>query len=803
MTAFETLMNRRRLLLQAALFVFIASLYLVTYSGRIESGDSLRLFDGMTSLADYGDFYLDLSAFQFPPDHFDPSFTYPLQTAGTEPMQMLASLPLYVLAKLLPSVGIVHLVWLFNILIGAATCCLLFSFALTLGYSERAAVAAAIALGAGTILWAYSKTFFREPLMGFLLLLTAFFLERLRQSQYRSVWLMVGTGFTLLALTLTKASALSALPALALIALPSRKTLTETRTRRLILLFFIGALVVGGVFLLLGVLDVFPGLSERYSIFARLGAATTQNLGVALASYLLTPGASLWGTSPVLLLALPGAYLLARKGKWRYVLAGIVLVAVFAVGYALVNGVYWFGGLSWPPRFLVPVVPFLMLLTLPVFERLLRRPITLWLVPAIALFAYSVWIQFNAVSLNWADYLLALPAEANGYLEWEGGMTNPAYFRWVVLPSLWSQRPFDIAWSLTHATGFIWAFALLAAAALVWLIALVRRPRKHSGAITAALLIGWFSLAAAGFVHLYHYDERYRAYDESLFAMLPVIASETGAEDVILISSPGSPPYQNFFMNYGEGGGRVIALPLQPGDQPSPEQPPQVVSDNPDALLTRETVQLITNLALTRERLWLLVDGGPDLWWSLRPVEQYMNAHYYPIRTIATGPTTRLIEYSTTVAPDPFAFRSAEHTSDLEFGETIRLIGVDLPDGLTYHASDALPLSLNWLATQPLDSNYTVAVYLRDMNGAPIGQYDSQPNGGFSPTSGWIVNAPIWDNRAFRLPNDLPAGEYQLWVKVYQFAPDGTPQDLTVTGSNTLDGVIGVLPVTITVTDQP
>ena len=49
------------------LFVLLASIYLITYSARIESGDTRRFFDAVSSFADYGDFYLDQSAWQFPP----------------------------------------------------------------------------------------------------------------------------------------------------------------------------------------------------------------------------------------------------------------------------------------------------------------------------------------------------------------------------------------------------------------------------------------------------------------------------------------------------------------------------------------------------------------------------------------------------------------------------------------------------------------------------------------------------------------------------------------------------------------
>ena len=297
---------------------------------------------------------------------------------------------------------------------------------------------------------------------------------------------------------------------------------------------------------------------------------------------------------------------------------------------------------------------------------------------------------------------------------------------------------------------------------------------------------------------LYADDPRALAKDESLYAMLPILEAQTDPGDVILLSSPR---YEPFFANSGKlnDAGRVIGLPLQYGEQPSDVQEPLIRSENPAVLLTKETSQLITNLALTHARLWLLVDGGPDLSWSVRPVERYLSAHYYRLQEIDTSPITRLIEYSTISAPDMFAYREPEHLTDLAFGDHIRLVGLDVPAGTTVQAGGVLAVSLYWTTDAALDPNYTVGLYLRDAGGAPVAQMDGQPGGGFFPTDGWQIGVPVWDNRAIRLPDDLPPGDYQLWVKLYDFAPDGSVRDLPVTAGEHVDESIGVLPVTITV----
>ena len=40
---------------------------------------------------------------------------------------------------------------------------------------------------------------------------------------------------------------------------------------------------------------------------------------------------------------------------------------------------------------------------------------------------------------------------------------------------------------------------------------------------------------------------------------------------------------------------------------------------------------------------------------------------------------------------------------------------------------------------------------------------------GFAPTSGWRPAVPVLDNRALRLPLDMPSGDYHILVVLYRF----------------------------------
>ncbi len=773
---------------RALLGVFLLSLYMITYSARIESGDTRLFFDAISSFIDRGDVLIDGAAWFRFPNTFEPGDPAPLRSVEVEPVQILAASPLYTLAKLIPGLGLVHTVWLFNLLVAAAACLVLYAYALTLGYSESTALIASILLGAATIIFPYTRTFFREPLAMLLLLTAALAFEKLRQSEYAYLtWAAVGIIAVILMIG-TKASMLFAFPMLLITAFPAIKQIN----RRMILIAGAAAVIVVGILVFLNVFEIG---GSRYDILGRLFRAGSTYFPTALSAYLFSPGGSFWGTSPVLLLAIPGAWMLVRGKKPRYPLAAALLILTFAFGYAFLNDAHWFGGLSFPPRFLLPVLPFVMILVFPIVERITSRPIRILHLAALLLIAYSMWIQLSAVGVSLTAYPEVLPAEANGLGEWSGGLYDPQWFRWFALP--FGSRPLDAAWVETDLP--LWGIVFGALTLCAGLLLLLRRPVRGA---SGALLGAWLIAVIFGLRALYDVDFRYGSGDAAMHEAIRVIEAETDLDDVLVLSDPH---YEYFFHNYGKfsNAARIISLPPQPGDHPSPEQPAPILSENAVALLEPLTPPFLHTLASAHDRLWLLEDGTPDLAWQVRPVERFLSTYYYPIRAIQVGDFVRLVEYSTVPAPDPLILRGAETPVDLVFGDSIRLIGVELPAGATYHGGDALPISLLWSTDAPLTERYTVAVYVRDAGGAPIAQHDGYPAGGFAPTDTWTPNISVWDHRAAVLPEGLPPGMYQVWVKVYRFTPEGSAQDLSVSGTSVIDGVIGVLPVTVIVTQSP
>lgn len=774
--------------LWAALVALLASVYLLTYSGTIESGDSFQLYDAVGSLVTFGDLRLDVASGMRQPQTFTPVEFYPFSTVDAEPLQILLAAPLYWLAHHIPGIGLGHTGWLFNVMIGALAGGCLFLYGRTLGYSQRASLAAALAFGGGTIIWAYSKTFFREPLALLMIVLAAWQAERWRASGYRRPGALVALLLAIVGVILAKATAILALPALVVIAAPS---IQAANRRRILIAIASLTLLAGVVFALLALFGEQIGLGARYNPLARFIERSYEFFPVALHTYLLSPGGSLWGTSPVLLLALPGLWLLARRGQYRYVIAVPLLVGAFAFGYAYSSGAFWFGGMSWPPRFLVPVVPLVMVATLPVFERLFAPQRSRWLVAALSLLlVYSVWVQLSAVSLWWGEYPRALPPEADGLIEWGGGLNDIRYLRWVVLPRLWGDVPLDFAWTRTNQP--LWAVGF-GGLALTSLVVLLRGGRPRWLALSLLPLV--VAMTGIG-LRLIYLDPYYTASTDGLFPMLDHIERETGPGDVVLLSSR---EYERFFFNYGKfdaTSARIVTQPMQPGDRPSPDQPAARTSNNPDQLLTNLTLLMIHQLTAARETLWLLENRGPDLPWAVRPIERFMAQHYYPLQIITTDATVRLIEYSTVDAPDPYSFRSPDYPGNMIFGDRLELVGYDLPLGTAYTPGQVVPLSLQWRALEPLEADYRVAWFVRAPDGTPIAQgQDSRPGGDFARTSTWEPGVPHWDNRALRLPADTPPGEYRIWLKVYRLDERFNPVDLAVRAAQQVDDTIGIIPI--------
>ncbi|HRL12070.1 MAG TPA: glycosyltransferase family 39 protein [Aggregatilineales bacterium] len=784
---------RRRALISLLAAAFLCAVYAITYTGRIEIADQLQYYSATASVARFGEPVVGLGAWEFMPRSFPASAPHALRPTIAEPGFIYAAAPLYWLADRIDGLGLTHTTWIFNLIMTPLVGVVTFWYALALGHRERTALLAMLMLGLLTTLWAYSQTFFREPFMLFWLLLAALALERWRTHPRRLYWPLIAALSFALAF-LSKDAALMAVPGLLAILLPDRLWRSKS-ARRLSAGLLAAGLIVPALLVYIDVSGI-PAFALTPAI--RIEPDFIQT---ALHTYAFSIGGSFWGTSPILLLALPGSVLLLRDGQHRRVWVGLLITLGFTLTYAFFRGEEWFGGTIWPQRFLLPVLPFVLLLTLPVLERVahLKRR---WLLLFAVLALYSLWWQVSAVAFRWYAYGNAtFDLSFGGLVYWSPGFNDVRFIRPVILTGLWGSEPLNWAW-VRSDQPLIPAVFVVILAAVSWLLraSFVRAPIAR---------LGWFAplavIVGIGLMLrlLYPSDPLYHADRDDFHALIAEVNTRVPDGAPLLINDP---QYAEFYYNYGKTGARLIVLPYHPGDRGSCDQPLTITADNPAALIAPAVAPTVHHLAEHHPRLWLVMHSGPEIPCVVRPLENFLGKTYYRIQATTISPTARLIEYAATPAPDPYALRGPDQAAAVTYthpsGDRIDLMGYALPAGSVFAPGSVLPLSLAWRSASVPQTNYTVAWFLADARGSVAAEGENTwPGATFAPTSTFDPGEMVWDNRALILPETLAAGSYALWVRLYHFDEiSGAITVLDAEGDGVIrddDGAIGVLPVEI------
>jgi hypothetical protein len=78
-------------------------------------------------------------------------------------------------------------------------------------------------------------------------------------------------------------------------------------------------------------------------------------------------------------------------------------------------------------------------------------------------------------------------------------------------------------------------------------------------------------------------------------------------------------------------------------------------------------------------------------------------------------------------------------------------------------------LLFHWQADAAPQEDYTVFVHVLNDSGEMTAQQDTMPGEGELPTSQWAAGPLIDDLHVVPLPPDLPAGEYQVAIGLYNW----------------------------------
>ncbi|MCY3958917.1 MAG: glycosyltransferase family 39 protein [Chloroflexi bacterium] len=276
-----------------------------------------------------------------------------------------------------------------------------------LHYGERVAMVGALIYAVGTMAWPYATFDFSEPLLT-TLLLAAVWLSLVYGATGRLRFAALA-GLAAFAAVLTKYVSVITVPILMaglVVGAHSGGSWHETlrRSARPVLLFLapflvvlLPALVAAATlfdFRLLYVHELIGGLQRGWLELP---------FGLGLGGLITSWGKGVLWYNPILLVTLPALPWFVRRHGWR----SLVFLAI-PIAYALLYSrkQVWYGGNAWGPRYLVPVVPLLVIAGAPLFAWVSARARS-WL-PGAALASVvliSAGVQFMGVSKDFAGYL--------------------------------------------------------------------------------------------------------------------------------------------------------------------------------------------------------------------------------------------------------------------------------------------------------------------------------------------------------------------------------------------------------------
>ena len=320
-----------------------------------------------------------------------------------------------------------------NVLVSALGVVLAFRITRRLGYPERTALVVGLVYALGTMAWPYAKFDFAEPLLTTSLLASVWLLMLHRDTGLRRYVALAG--WVALFAVATKYVTVIALPCLALYVVtqqkPGRSWAETWRVTRMPLLLFLLPFVIVVPVLLLGAALLFDVrlLYERELIGGIQRGWLELPFLLGFHGLVTSWGKGLLWYNPALLLTLPAVPWFVRRHGWRSLIF-LALPLVYVVLYSKKQ--VWYGGNGWGPRYLVPILPYLLVMGAPLFTWVMERARSV--LPRLALAALvlaSVGVQFMGVSKDFGGYLDLFQQQVAGRLPENGAVYGgQEYQRW-------------------------------------------------------------------------------------------------------------------------------------------------------------------------------------------------------------------------------------------------------------------------------------------------------------------------------------------------------------------------------------
>lgn len=741
-----------------AVFGLLFTLYLLTYTGYIQSSDGLSMFATVESMVRRG--AIDTNQMLWMGNQQGnigaDGVLYSRKGIG---MALLAY-PFAWFAFYWRNLGLVHAVLLLNPLLTAWTGALIYRTGRRFGWTVPTATITALIFGVATLAWPYTQSFFSDPISGWGLFGALYGLFSYRQSG-RKRYLM-GSGVAWSLAYLARAINLVTLPifvAALVVALYRRQRVHRQLSFKLsfyteflrehwrpLISFFIPIVVSG--FLSLWWNGV------RFGSIWESGYVDSESFTApwlfGIGGLLMGPARGFFWYSPILLLGFWGVRWFWQQARWF-----ILSIAAISLIYLLLYGKWymWHGGYSWGPRFLVPLVPLLAILVGPAWERFVeerqwgamgRLVVGLLLTFSVLLQLIGLAVPFALVQ-NWlADTVEPLFAPET--------FTTLTYSPLIRQFDFISSENIHLAWwRAGFATGRMdWqGFILPVVGIVLSALTLVTYARQNQdrrfSKLYGLLYVGILITIAVALLLNYQITLG----NPALQPAADRIAHMEQPGDVILYLRPTET--QQFANLYH---GRLPTLGLIPREN-----------------LLESDQRWLQRLRTSYERVWVISDDGAP---ERSGWEQPLRAEEFLIQENRLPGTenSRLALYAIAQPED-----LTEAGLGILFGDPKQEVPVTVNNGwirLNGYAinpevspGQLLLIELRWESLRPVAENYHVFVHLLDQNGNKIDQRDGQPVQWMRPISSWRPGDMIVDHYGMLLPIDTFVGTYHIVVGLY------------------------------------
>ena len=785
----RALTRRSALFVGLALFGLLFSVYTFTNSGKFHIVDETSLFAVTESLGLRG--ALDTNAIAWTQWVNSPGEV--LGAFGTDgqvyskkgPAPAFLALPWYLLwlgiARLDVALGLLQVTLLWNGVVTALTAVLLWRTARRLGYTDVTGVALGLLFGLGTIAWPYANQYFGEPVSALSLLLCFAGILAWKQTGRWGWALAAGVGAGTAIATVTAHAVIVAIfggYALAAAWQRARSTPGQSRRRELLLgaaAFAAPILLAGGLLLWYNRARFGDPLATGYHFDTGEGFSTP--IWQGLWGQLFSPYRSVFLHTPLFLAGLAGFVPFVRRHRAEgntVLAAGVTLILFYSAWWM------WWGGYAWGPRFLVPMTPFWVLVLAPLVARARLRPggnprdRTVGRALA-GLAVLSFLVQLAAVSVNFVNYETLLrteffptdwadplafgpPAQGLQHL-----LLSPVFgqLRLILRDGLAAHS--DLAWlwpagGVRVGMAFVGLLAIGTFAASIYGWWRAEREPGGPGATPSGPIIALLALIPAIFTAAWlngaARDPVYGAPGTGFRAVVDEICAQVRPGDVVVTVTP-----TGYHVPMNWLGAACDPVPPIYGYALNSLEHPEA-----RAVLERTLGEAERILFVTEGVAPAHPDNTIERWFAdvaYRADDRWFDDY-------------RLERYATPgkVASERFTLHNL-FVQDAT-GNGVTIVSSRVPRSA--QPGDILPLDVVYLPMKQANADLRWFVQLLSAQGTAVAQLDTGPADNYVPFTALAPNVLATERAALQLPPDLPPGDYQVIVGLYNPALEGAPR---------------------------